>query len=113
YLYGFDGRTDDFASSSGTSMAAPFVAGASAILREAIELVTQSAPSPDTLYNIFRQTAAIHTDPLTDLEVYAVDLLAAVESVLPTDEFGDQIDSAHPLASLASATTLTGWINTR
>lgn len=85
YLYDFNGITDDFLATSGTSMAAPYIAGASVLIREAIEISGQDAVGPAEIYNILASTATSVFDPVTNAHYHRVDLQAALTSVLPVE----------------------------
>ena len=78
---------------SGTSMAAPWVAGASAVLRQAMDFMGQHQITQDDLYRVFRETADLVFDPVTQHHYHRINLAAAVDSVV-TDWFGEASGAA-------------------
>ena len=58
--------TDDCASYSGTSMASPYVAGASVLVREAMQFVGNTNITQDTIYNHMMATADAFFDAATN-----------------------------------------------
>ncbi|AMV32860.1 Subtilisin DY [Pirellula sp. SH-Sr6A] len=111
YFYGKDGVANDWAKASGTSMAAPYVAGASVLLREAMDLVGIDSITPQSIYDTLRNTASNVFDSVTNQIYKALDLDAAIESILPRDEVGNQWESASA-QSVQNRWTTDGWINT-
>ena len=65
YVGNDNGVADDFAAYSGTSMAAPFVAGASMLLRQAYEFAGVANVTEPMLYNTMIATADTVYDPVT------------------------------------------------
>ncbi len=71
-----------FLGSTGTSMSAPYVAGASAVLRQANEFMGVSGIDQDTLYQQFRETADQVYDQVTGGYYYNINLEAALAAVV-------------------------------
>lgn len=111
YFYGKDGIANDWAKASGTSMAAPYVAGASVLLREAMEMVGIDSITPQSIYDTLRNTASNVFDSVTNQIYKALDLDAAIESILPRDSVGNQWDTA-AVQTVQSRWTTDNWINT-
>ena len=101
---------DDFAAMSGTSMAAPYVAGASTLVRQAMEFVGRTNITQDMIYDHMLATADVVFDAVTNLSYKRLDLQAAIDALMPTDDFGSTIGSAHELGSLAGGREVTGTI---
>ena len=66
---------------SGTSQAAPYVAGASAVLREAYGALGYGEVDQDTLYQTFLETSNAIFDSVTNTTYRQLDLNAAIESI--------------------------------
>ena len=81
----FGSRTDSFLGTSGTSQAAPYVAAASALLRQANQIAGVSDVDQDLLYNQFLSTATSIYDSATGQNYAQIDLAAAIKSVLGED----------------------------
>ena len=78
----FGTRSDPFVGSSGTSFSAPYVAGASALLRQANEIAGVENVDQDLIYEQLRSTADQVFDAVTNATYAQVNLQAAIESVL-------------------------------
>ena len=87
YLADFDGRVDDFGTSSGTSMATPFVAGASVLIREALQLAGDPQVTQQEILDVMRQTADLGQDEVTGITFSRLNVAAAIRSILPEGEF--------------------------
>ena len=111
YVKGFDGVTDDFVASSGTSMSSPYVAGAAILVRQAYGIAGVSGVTQDMIYEHLRATADDVYDPVTDQTYLRVNLDEALKQALPTDLVGDDIASAEDLGEIDSGRTISGWIN--
>ena len=110
YLFGFDGRTDDFFSVSGTSAAAPHVAAASALVREALMLAGDASVTQDEIEQVFRTTADPVFDPVTQASYQRVNLKDALEAALPADDHADQLPLATTLGPIAHTRTWRGTL---
>lgn len=84
----FGSRSDSFLGTSGTSQAAPYVAAASALLRQANEIVGVTDIDQDLLYNQFISTADSIYDSATRQSYSQINLAAAIESVLGDKDAG-------------------------
>lgn len=113
YIYGFDGVTDDFIAASGTSMAAPYVAGASVLLREAMEAMGQSNIDQHDLITILRSTADSVYDPITNANYDRINLENALDSVVTNDEYGSTPSAAFGISGVAESYSLDGTINSK
>ena len=108
----FGGTSNDrFLGSTGTSMAAPYVAGASAVLRQANEFMGVTDINQDLLYQQFRETADQIYDQVTGGYFYRINLEAALNSVV-ADHHADTADAATNLGTLQPGTTIQGTIGT-
>ena len=107
-----NGTTDDWASFSGTSMAAPYVAGASVLIREAMEFVGYANVTQDTIYDHMMATADSIYDSITDTWYSSLNLEAAIDALMPTDDFGSTIGTAFNLGTITDTDSVNGLIGT-
>lgn len=77
HVRGYDGYVNDYTSLSGTSMASPQLAAASALVRQAMQQAGIEATSESILRRL-DETAIEHTDPDTGITYRSLDLEAAV-----------------------------------
>ena len=85
YLGNDNGIDDDFATYSGTSMAAPYVAGAGILIRQAYEFVGVDNVTQDTIYELMRTTAdtdCINAPVQHETERHARDVTAVFSILL-------------------------------
>ncbi len=109
HLLGRDGRVNDFSLASGTSMAAPYVAGASVLVRQAMEMAGWNNITPDSIAEHLRSTADSVFDSITNASYDRLDLQQAIDSIIPDDNIGDVAGSAHALD--LNSGSLGSWIN--
>ena len=110
YFYGKDGISNDWSTASGTSMAAPYVAGASVLVREAMELVGMQNITSQSIYEHLKSTANSVWDSITKQTYQSLDLDRAIESLLPKDTVGDSLATGQ-LATIQNSWQTDGWIN--
>ncbi len=110
HLFDFNGVTDDFVSLSGTSMAAPYVAGASVLVREAMELAGYESITQDVIYDHLRDTADMFYDPATAQSYHALNLQSALDAIL-VDDYGTTAATALQMGSLSDTATIDGMIS--
>lgn len=111
YAGNHNGTTDDWANFSGTSMAAPYVAGASVLMREAMQLAGYSNITQDMIYDVMMSTADVFLDATTGLNYKRLNLVAAFDAIMPADDFGSTINTAHSLGTLSGGSELSGMIS--
>jgi subtilisin family serine protease len=110
HTFGADGDHNDFGGASGTSMASPYVAGASVLVREAMEFAGVENITQDVIYDHFRDTAAQFFDSATSATYHRIDLQAAIDALIPSDDFGSTANAAHSLGSLSASADFSGSI---
>jgi subtilisin family serine protease len=110
HFLGRDGKVNDFAASTGTSMAAPYVAGASVLVRQAMEMAGWSSITPDSIAQHLHDTADSVFDSITRASYDRLDLQHAIDAIIPDDNVGDNLGSG--LEFKLSQNKLDGWINT-
>ena len=103
------GREDAFLTASGTSQAAPWVAGASVILRQANEFVGNFGVTQAELYDQFVATSDQVYDAITNTSYSRINFRAALESVIG-DHFGEKLSEATSLGSLGDGDVIAGTI---
>ena len=102
-------RTDAFLTASGTSQAAPWVAGASVILRQANESVGNYGVTQSDLYDQFVETSDQIYDSVTSSYYSRINFRAALESVIG-DHHADTLDQATSLGALGHGDVISGTI---
>ncbi|WP_197527250.1 S8 family serine peptidase [Pirellulimonas nuda] len=95
-----NGIADDYASASGTSMAAPYVAGASVLVREAMQFVGMSGITQDMIFDHLTATADTFFDSATNQNYKRLNLGRAIDALMPDDDYGSSVETAYNLGSL-------------
>lgn len=107
-----NGVADDYATMSGTSMAAPYVAGASVLIRQAMQFVGMTGITQDVIYDHMMATADTFYDAATGQNYKRLNLGRAIDALMPADDFGSTLGTAFNLGSLSGTTTTSGAIGT-
>jgi hypothetical protein len=110
YMGNHNGVADDFGAYSGTSMAAPSVAGASMLLRQAYAFAGVANVSEQMLYHTMIVTADAVYDPVTRASYHRLNLDRAIDSVMPADDFGSTAAAAANLGTVVNSLSLNGAI---
>jgi hypothetical protein len=87
-LFSFNGVPNDWATASGTSMASPYVAGASVLVREALELSGATNINQDMIYDILFDTSSLIYDSITASSYHFIDVEAAIASIMDDGDAG-------------------------
>jgi hypothetical protein len=106
-----NGTADDFGTKSGTSMAAPYVAGASVLIRQAMQFVGRTGITQDTIYDHMLATADTFFDSVTNQSYKRLNLGRAIDALMPTDDYGSTADTAHNLGALSGEITINGKLS--
>jgi subtilisin family serine protease len=105
-----NGVADDYATMSGTSMAAPYVAGAAVIIRQAMQFVGMTNITQDMIFNHMMANADTVFDSATNLSYKRLNLQKAVDALMPSDDYGSTSAAAHNLGTLSGSTNVSGAI---
>jgi subtilisin family serine protease len=106
HLFGGGGIANDFAYAHGTSLATPYVAGASVLVREALQEAGYADITQDTIETHLRQTADSFVDAQTDQTYLRMNIRRAVDSLLAAPAHGSE--PTPPLTRLGDALQVAG-----
>ena len=109
HIVGGSGAAKSFFSASGTSMAAPYVAGASTLVREAMEFMGEKNITQDDIYDVFRKSSDRIYDNATKSYYHRVDVEAALNLVVG-DDYGHNMKNAGDFGTLKNTMSIDGTI---
>ncbi len=121
HLFGMDGPSSYFATSSGTSMAAPYLAGASVLVREAMTFAGQENITQDDIYDQLYNTGDEIFDAETGNTYRRLNLQAAIDDIMANintvdaetvDDFGSTAADAHNLGVVSGGESISGVLET-
>ncbi|QDU89407.1 Subtilisin NAT precursor [Pirellulimonas nuda] len=98
-----NGVVDDYKTASGTNMAAPYVAGASVLVREAMEFVGTTGVTQDMIYDHLMATADTLFDSATQQSYKRLNLARAIDALMPADDYGSSVATAYNLGTLGGS----------
>jgi hypothetical protein len=96
HIYGADGVINDYATLSGTSMASPQFAGATMLVRQAMQN-TGLEPTPADILSHLRETSLQRTDPLTGASFYEIDLGNSISAIVSNNPSSPSQTTDSPL----------------
>ncbi len=85
HVYGIDGKINDFASLSGTSMATAQLAGMSLLVRQSLIESGIEQPTPDQVLDALYSSATVHQDAASELTYRVIDLEDALQQTSQVD----------------------------
>ena len=109
HIFGQTGASSRFMAASGTSMAAPYVAGASVLLREAFQAAGETNIDQDFLYDHFMRTADEIYDSVTNAWYSRLNLTEAIDAALK-DVHADSANAATDLGNISNLKTIDGLL---
>jgi len=110
YVFGADGYLNDFGASSGTSMAAPYVAGASVLVRQALERAGYGDITQATIAQYLRDASQVRHDATTGALYYQIDVAATLRTILPAAGDAAASDEPRPLGLIRDGARVNGTL---
>lgn len=120
-----NGIGDDWSGGTGTSMASPYVAGASALIREAMQRAGVTGINQTKIVQVMRSTADSVFDAATQTNYLRLNLRRAIDTVMAgangnggggggtvTDDVGSTVATARSFGNVATAASFAGRIDT-
>jgi subtilisin family serine protease len=109
-FYGGDPSKNDWGAASGTSMASPYVAGASVLVREAMQDLGYSNITQTTIDKLFHQTADKVFDSITNASYDRINVARALSTLVGADDYGSTTSAATSVGQLSNKLQVSGTI---
>lgn len=109
-FYGSDGIKNDWGAASGTSMATPYVAGASVLVREAMQELGYTTVNEAEIDNLLHRTADKVYDSVTNASYYRINVSRALSTLVGPDDFGSTAATAASTGQLTTTLHVSGTI---
>lgn len=103
-------RMDDWATASGTSMATPYIAGVSTLVREAMQIAGRTSITQNDIYDVLRRTADRVWDSATNQYYLRINVGRAIDSVMPQADNDSASNATANFGVLRSSTSVNGQI---
>jgi subtilisin family serine protease len=109
-FYGSDGIKNDWGAASGTSMASPYVAGTSVLVREAMQNLGYGTINESTIDDLLHRTADKVYDPATNANYDRINVSRALATLVGPDDFGSAAATAGSVGQLTTTLHVSGTI---
>jgi subtilisin family serine protease len=110
-FYGDSSNKTNFGAASGTSMAAPYVAGASVLVREAMQDLGYTSINQSAIDDLFHRTADRIFDSATNASYDRINVARALNTLVGPDDFGGAGSGSSSIGQLATTLHVSGTIN--
>ncbi|MBW8883846.1 MAG: S8 family serine peptidase, partial [Planctomycetia bacterium] len=110
-FYGDSSNKSNFGAASGTSMAAPYVAGASVLVREAMQDLGYSNIKQSAIDDLFHRTADKVFDSVTNASYDRINVARALGTLVGPDDFGGAASGSSSVGQLSTTLHVGGTIN--
>jgi subtilisin family serine protease len=108
-FYGGDGIKNDWGAASGTSMAAPYVAGASVLVREQMQNLGYTQITAASINNLLHRTADTSVDPITRATFHRVNVGRALSTLTAAPDNTVNINGTTAIVTGTAASDTFTW----
>lgn len=101
---------DDWATASGTSMATPYMAGVSTLVREAMQIMGRTNITQSDIYDHLRRTADRVWDSVTNQNYLRINVGRAIDALIPSADSDSATNPTSNLGVLRTSLSASGQI---